>query len=656
MKLSIIIVNYNVKYFIEQAIVSVQNALKNIDGEIIVVDNNSTDGSTEMIRRKFPQVILIENQENRGFSAANNQGIRIARGEYILLLNPDTVVQEDTFEKTLHFMDQHPEAGALGVKMLDGKGNFLPESKRGLPTPMVAFYKLSGLSTIFPRSRIFNRYHLGYLDENTVHEVEVLAGAFMLLRKSVLEKTGLLDEDYFMYGEDIDLSYRIIKAGYKNYYFPQTRIIHYKGESTKKSSLNYVRIFYQAMIIFARKHFSPGQARLFTLLIHVAIYLRALMAVIHRLLSVALPPIVDAIVIYIGLYWIKNFWALNIKNAPEYYPPELMLYVVPSYVLIWILSIYFSGGYDLPLKIYRIVRGLFIGTVIISAIYAFLPETLRYSRALILLGAVWSVFSTVSIRLLYKLIIHKSITWEDKQLSKIIIVGSEEEGKRALGLMTEAGVNHRFIGFVLPKNASSKKENVLGTADELQDICSLYQPDEIIFCSRDIPHRLIIYYISSLGNQYNYKIIPENSMSIIGSNSKNKAGDLYAIDINLNISSPMCRRNKRLFDIVVSLTCLLLFPWLMLLVKKPLIFLRNILLVLTGQKTWVGYAATSITNENISLPPLRQGILTPVDAHPGRSLSEATKARLNLIYAKDYELLNDWEVFRKSWRAAGERE
>jgi len=233
MKLSVIIVNYNVKYFLEQALLSVQKACRNIEAEVFVVDNNSVDDSVQMVKAKFPKVNLIVNNNNPGFSIANNQAIQKSKGEYVLLLNPDTVVEEDTFIKCLDFMDEHPKAGGLGVKMIDGSGNFLPESKRGFPSPKVAFFKTFGLSSIFPKSKVFNHYHLGYLDKNETNEVEVLAGAFMFLRKSVLDEIGLLDEAFFMYGEDIDLSYRIIQAGYKNYYFADTTIIHYKGESTK---------------------------------------------------------------------------------------------------------------------------------------------------------------------------------------------------------------------------------------------------------------------------------------------------------------------------------------------------------------------------------------------------------------------------------------
>ncbi len=272
MKLSVIIVNYNVKYFLEQCLRSVLKASRNIETEIFVVDNNSSDDSIAYLTPLFPEVIFIANNDNPGFSKANNQAIELARGKYILLLNPDTVVEEDTFSNVCRFMDEHPDAGALGVKMLDGNGNFLPESKRGFPSPWNSFCKIFGLSKLFPKSPFFAKYHLRYLDENQIHEVDVLAGAFMLLRKSVLDKTGLLDETFFMYGEDIDLSYRITLAGYKNYYLP-TPIIHYKGESTKKD-IKYVKIFYQSMIIFFNKHY-PHYSKLYTVLIHMAIYIRA---------------------------------------------------------------------------------------------------------------------------------------------------------------------------------------------------------------------------------------------------------------------------------------------------------------------------------------------------------------------------------------------
>ncbi len=278
--LSIVIVNYNVCGFLEQCLLSLADAVKEIPHEIFVVDNASTDGSDTYIPRRFPQVKYIYNAENVGFARANNQAMALSSGRYVLLLNPDTVVGESVLSEACRFLDDHPDAGALGVKMLDGDGRFLPESKRGFPSPWVSFCKIFGLAKMFPRSPRFGRYHLRYLDENEINRVDVLSGAFMLLRRSTLDRCGLLDEQFFMYGEDIDLSYRMTLTGQHNYYLP-LRIIHYKGESTKTESLRYVRIFYQAMLIFLRKHY-PHYKFFAQFSIRLAIYLRASAAVVRR--------------------------------------------------------------------------------------------------------------------------------------------------------------------------------------------------------------------------------------------------------------------------------------------------------------------------------------------------------------------------------------
>ena len=253
--LSVIIVNYNVKFYLEQCLESVRRASQGLQVEVFVVDNLSTDGSMEYLRERFPEVVFIENRENVGFARANNQAIRQSRGKYVLLLNPDTIVGEGTLVQCVEFMDAHSEAGGVGAYMLHVDGTFAPESRRGLPTPFVAFCKMTGLTKLFPKSHLFGRYYMRYLDENEVNEIEIISGAYMMLRREALDKVGLLDEDFFMYGEDIDLSYRVLKGGYKNYYLP-VRMLHYKGESTVKNSYRYVYTFYQAMRLFFRKHYS----------------------------------------------------------------------------------------------------------------------------------------------------------------------------------------------------------------------------------------------------------------------------------------------------------------------------------------------------------------------------------------------------------------
>lgn len=281
MTLSVIIVNYNVKQLLKECLQTVIAASEGIDAEVWVVDNNSSDGSVEMLQTEFPEVKLIANKHNPGFSVANNQAIKKAQGEYILLLNPDTLVPEDVFKKCLEFMNNTLKCGALGVYMHDKDGIFLPESKRGLPTPWVSFCKMSGLNKLFPNNHIFNRYHLGNLKNDENHIVDVLAGAFMWMRKSALEKVGLLDETFFMYGEDIDLSYRIQKGGFENWYLGTVKILHYKGESTNKYSYAYIQRFYGAMRIFAKKHF-PKSYPFYAISIQALIILHSIKLLIAR--------------------------------------------------------------------------------------------------------------------------------------------------------------------------------------------------------------------------------------------------------------------------------------------------------------------------------------------------------------------------------------
>jgi len=321
MNLSVIIVNYNVKHFLEQCLCSVQKAIAGMPAEIIVVDNSSTDNSIDYLQPKFPAVTFIVNRENLGFAKGCNLGLQSAKGKFILFLNPDTLVPEDCFQKCISFLESHADAGALGIKMLDGKGKFLKESKRSFPSPMTSLYKLFGLSKLFPRSEIFSKYHLGHLNENENHEVDVLAGAFMMIKKEVLEKVGSFDEVFFMYGEDVDLSYRIQNAAcpatggnYKNYYFAESCIIHFKGESTRKGSMNYVRMFYNAMSIFVHKHYRGSRAGLFNFLIHIAIWIRAfLSAASHFIRRIGL-PLIDAGLILLSFWLMKNIWSQYVRT------------------------------------------------------------------------------------------------------------------------------------------------------------------------------------------------------------------------------------------------------------------------------------------------------------------------------------------------------
>ncbi len=612
------------------------------EAEVFVVDNNSVDGSIKMVKEKFPQTIVIENKENLGFSKANNQAMEISKGEYILLLNPDTVVQEDTFIKTLSFMDSHPDAGGLGVKMIDGKGKFLPESKRGLPTPWVAFYKIFGLSKIFPRSKKFGRYHLGYLDKDKNHEIDVLSGAFMLMRKTALTKVGLLDETFFMYGEDIDLSYRITQGGFKNYYYADTTIIHYKGESTKKSSVNYVFVFYKAMVIFAQKHFSQRNAGMFSFLIHLAIYLRAGLAVSTRIIKKLTIPLLDGAAIFGLLFLLKNYWEDNHKYIDGgSYPPEFLQFVVPAYILTWIISMAVSGGYERPYKIMRILRGMFVGTVFILVIYALLPETYRFSRAIILFGAAISTLAVLSIRLLAHVYFYKKLSFDPVSTKRIIIAGDKEECTRVEALIRTTQQQPNIIGYVFPE-ADHQHPKYLGYTGQLQEVIKIYQVTEIIFCAKNIPADRIMQTMSGSSDEIEYKIAPPESEFIIGSNSINTRGELYVVDLN-SINKVNNKRRKRILDMGIAFFFFIFLLILIWFPKNKGGFLSNIFTVFFGKKTWVSYS-----NPNNNLPKLRPGVLTPADGIKGITSDQLTQEKLDVLYAKDYRVKLDLNILWKS--------
>jgi O-antigen biosynthesis protein len=625
------------------------NALKGIPSEVFVVDNNSVDGSVALIKEKFPGVTLLQNARNTGFAVANNQALRQASGEYRLLLNPDTVVQEDTFHKILVFMDSHPDAGAAGIKMLDGKGNFLPESKRGLPTPAVAFYKIFGLARLFPGSHTFGQYHLTFLSKNENHVVDVLSGAFMLIRGEALDKAGLLDESFFMYGEDIDLSYRISKAGYKNYYFAESSIIHYKGESTKKSSVNYVLMFYKAMVIFAKKHFRQRNAALFVFLIYIAIYLRAGAAILSRFLSRMLFPALDFILILAGLYLCKTVYEIKFKLYPNFYSREMLDIFFPLYTIIWMLFVYFSGGYDRPLKLRAIIRGMLAGSAFILIIYSLLPEYYRFSRALILIGSAYALAVYLATRYLYHAIGIKRFRLGGYRASaRIGIIGSAEEFRRVSTLLDKADVRPALAGFINTSRDESRVPDQLGHFSQVEEIIKVHALDEVIFCARDVRTAEIIEkMISLVTTGVDFRIAPPESLSIIGSSSIDTSGELYVIDVN-NIGKPGNRRNKRLLDVLVAVF-LLTFSWIIIwFQEKKAGFLLNTFRVLGGKLSWVGYGR----GRRADLPSIRPSVLTPAYLLP-RDAPEEKRNLALLNYSKDYRVENDLKIIWNRWRSLG---
>lgn len=634
-QLSIVIVNYNVKHFLEQVLYSVEAASQSIDVETWVVDNNSVDGSMDMVHIKFPWVKTIVNKENVGFSKANNQAIRLIDSQYVLLLNPDTVLQEDTLSKCLDYMDTHSQVGGLGVRMIDGKGCFLPESKRGLPTPKAAFYKMSGLAALFPKSKEFGRYHMKYASEFQTHEVDVLAGAFMMLRSATLSEIGLLDEQFFMYGEDIDLSYRITLAGYKNVYFSDTTIIHYKGESTKKKSVNYVKVFYNAMVLFARKHYSVQRAGRFAFWIHIAIYLRASLALIWRGASTIWMPLVDFFLIYLGYFGIARYWEAYHKFVPNFYPPEYYWVHIPIYVLVALSAVYISGGYDKPFRAYRVFRGTLVGSLVLFAAYAFFPKYVQFSRAILALGSAWAIGGTLLMRWLYERLHLGQVEMTRLQQKRIILVAGIKESKRIVDLLNKSAVPHQLLGSVNPEE--SKEIAFVGHIGQLSEVVEIYAANTIIFSSKDVSNTRIIEVMSAFADQnIQLKIAPNKGEFIIGSSSKNDPGELFTLEIHYALTESYYKRRKRIFDVLVALTLVILMPFgvFFLFSERWRVLYGNILAVLVGRRTWVSYQGLQSA---AFLPKLRQGVVWA----SGPWTETTFEADVNHVYAKEYEVGKD---------------
>ncbi len=637
--LSVVIVNYNVEYFLEQCLNSVLKARQKNNIEIFVVDNNSSDGSVEMVKQKFPNVILIANKDNRGFSSANNQAIKIAKGRNILLLNPDTVVEESTFNKVVGFMNSHDDCGGLGVRMVDGKGDFLPESKRGLPTPLVAFYKIFGLSSIFPKSKKFGAYHLGYLDEFEINQIDVLSGAFLCVSKSALEKVGLLDETFFMYGEDIDFSYRITQEGFKNYYFPETTIIHYKGESTKKSSINYVFVFYKAMVIFAEKHFSKNNAKVFSLAIHLAIYLRASLAILNRFIRFSFPFLIDFLIILCGLFLLTNHW----KSADIHFPEFVFKYSIPIYSATWLLSALFFGVYDKEPKRTAILKSTLFGTALILLTYALLPKEWQFSRVFILVGSAWVISAHFIKSYMLNLINYDQLKYQNLVKKNFILCGDINESSRVEDLLNETYPNiGRIEKIETEHNLSSEITKLLFKESKTGF-------NELIFCAKNISPSEIIGCMNQLaGQDLHFKIAQPDTSFIIGSDSIETRGDLYTMKIN-TIKRADNLRSKRLFDITVASFGLISTPLTIWFFKNKTKFLQNLITVLRGQVSIVGYCSSNEENneKKTSLPSLKKGLLNPLS---GNTVNDHKIIdQVNINYAKEYSIIKDFRVLIKKW-------
>jgi GT2 family glycosyltransferase len=642
--LAVIIVNYNVKYFLEQCLLSVEKAMVGIDGEIIVVDNASTDGSREYLEVLFPNVRFVWLPENVGFAKGNNIGLQQTIAEYILYLNPDTIVPEDCFTICMDFMQKHPDAGALGVKMIDGSGQFLKESKRAYPSLMTSFFKLTGLSSVFPHSKWFANYHLGHLNENNNHEVDVLSGAFMFVQKVLLDKIKGFDESFFMYGEDIELSYQIKQLGFKNYYCSDTCIIHFKGESTKKGSLKYVQLFYKAMIIFVDKHYKEFTARVFGILLSFAIWIRATISFVGSLLRKFGLPIVETIAVTASFFFTLFFWVKWVRQD-NYFFGSSIKWLFALFVGIFLTTNYYAGLYDSIQKKGRSFFAALISGGIILSLYSILPEERRFSRGIVVIGSLISLILTNIIRSFYR---KKGwIHFEENHQKDTLIVANPFEYNRIFNLLSFTHKAEKVIGRIA---IAEDQQPHLIVYKNIKKFIGLFPAKEIIFCEEGLSFKEIIYQTSHLPSNLRMRISAAGSSSIVGSDSSNNAGEIVAEITKYNLSQPFNIRMKRLIDVLVGSGILLFWPLLLFWVKNPFKLLYNALIVILGKKTWVGYCDI----HNNIYPPIKPSIIgTNGFAIQQEKYSNYEYLKLDELYAIEYLPIMDIMLIKKGLKWLG---
>ena len=625
--LSVIIVSYNVRAFLEQCLVSVQRASEGLSLDVWVVDNHSVDGSVEMVQSRFPEVQLIANEENAGFSKANNQAIRQSQGRHVLLLNPDTVVREDTFRKCLAHAEEHPQLGGMGVPMYDGTGKYLPESKRGLPTPWAALCRMTGLHRLAPRSKSLNAYYAGYVEEHETAPVDILSGAYMWMRREALDKVGLLDEQFFMYGEDIDLSWRLVEGGWENHYFASTSIIHYKGESTKKGSLNYVMVFYRAMLLFAAKHFEGRQARAFSWMIRSAIYVRAALAILRR--GFARWGSLAAVTLGTLAWLLATMLGMQAWGGKSFIWPEAAIQGL-GLVLVQIIATLALGGYRdsrASLSFSGHVLAWLVSSMLTLVVYALWPEAWRFSRA--------AVLSMV----LGHAVVHGLAMWRASKrhgyahhMRRLLVANDDTE--RLIDLLRRnEGERTRFN--VVALWPSSQKPSTLpsiqglswiGSLRDLQEAVQIHNVDEVIFSGRDVRTEAIVEALPMLGRKrVTCRIAWTDVGDVMSSGGASRAS---FVAFQQGLHRPEVARSKRVFDVVVAAMVLLAAPVFWVLQQRG--WTLAAWHVLRAQKTWVSPG---------NLQASRPYVWSVTQGLKGRSAE-----RKAFTYAQDYHWRKDASV------------
>jgi GT2 family glycosyltransferase len=651
-KVSVIIVSYNVRYFLELCLDSVSRAVEGIDAEIIVVDNNSGDDSCALVRKKFPDVILLANADNKGFSKANNQGLAASRGEYIHFLNPDTVVPEDFYRESLRFMDEHKEAGCLGPRLVDGRGMYAPDSKKSFPSFRTSVFKVMGLSRLFPKSTLFNKYYAAHIGERQTAAVDILSGCCLLVRASAMKEAGGgFDEAYFMYCEDVDLCHRIKEKGYKNYYFPEVSVIHYKGESTRKLSYRYMRIFYDAHALFVKKYYPKRLGAIYIAALRMVLALRNFVNWGRHLFSLFKMYLLDAILLTIVTLLVKEFWFENIGRIPTT-DPDIIWSTLPVFILIWLSSMYLNGAYDKPFSLFKTGRGMLLGTLLVLAGYALLPVGYRFSRGVVLFSGISGAVVLLIVRWLLSLLNWIKLVPRGKIDYKAAIVSHKPSYKETVALLERARYNLDIMGRIAVNQA--ERGHSLGTVADLPAIREIYRINELIFDSTGCAYKDIIANMERCAPKSFFKIHVSGSEVLVGSNNSRHHADEFSLEQRYEIGTAEGKRNKRIVDIFSGLVLLLGSPLFLPRVKNKSGFIANIFQVLAGKKTWVGYK-TGRTNEAVKLPVLKPAVLPPYQIPDSYNPDEENKWNLYEQYARHYSTLDDLRIIWVNFPYLGDK-
>ncbi|MDZ7722723.1 MAG: glycosyltransferase [candidate division KSB1 bacterium] len=679
-KLSIVIVSYNVRAFLEQAIRSIQKAAHSLAYEILIVDNASSDGTVPFVEKEFPSVKIIGNSDNVGFAKANNQAIRESSGEYICLINPDTIVQEDTFTTLLKFFENQSDAGCVGCKILNPDGSLQLACRRSYPTPWVAFTKIIGLAALFPKSKLFGRYNLTYLDPEQTSRVEAISGSFMLVRRRVIQEVGGLDESFFMYGEDLDWCYRINQAGHSIYYVPSTQIIHFKGESSKKSPFQQRRLFYEAMRLFVKRHFHKTSALLPSWLLIAAIYISSFFSYVSTFAQKCIWPGIDFV-----MYTVSLGIAVFIRFNPEFpWQPFILVHIV--YSTIWLLSFSGLGLYSKnKLSIGKTVSAVILGWMINSALTFFFKQY-GFSRAVVLWAGLLNLILMPGWRFLITFLTQRGFSWIPKSLKnsllsrQTLVVGDKSSTRNLVNrLRTVVNGIYAVKGIVLTgKEFESEIDDipVIGLIDQLPQIIERESVHEVIFTTERVPYDKMLKAMAASKNlQINFKMVPNNLDVVIGKATLDYIDKVPFIDLEYKLHSGLNPFAKRVFDIFIALTGMVVTTPLYLIqrfllgktAKEQSIYLNNnrkrdvlfytnnIFLnlqlyktILTGGLSMVGRDLFRPVTQSSIAQTIKPGLAGLEQIHKQKQLTAKDRTRYHLYYLRNYSPVLDIELLLKS--------